>query len=68
MQISKVDYFQGKGSGKRLGTTSHYGAIRNNNTRMFKKLGLDTGFDSIGEFNTAKLLSRFLDHLNNNAN
>ena len=51
-----------------LGTTSHYGAIRNNNTRMFKKLGLDTGFDSIGEFNTAKSLSSFLDHLNNNAN
>ena len=33
----------------------HYGAIRNNNTKMFKLLGPDTGFDSIGEFTTAKL-------------
>ncbi|MDR1756435.1 MAG: glucuronate isomerase [Culturomica sp.] len=41
----------------------HYGAIRNNNTRMFRKLGPDTGFDSIGEFNTAKALSKFLDRL-----
>ncbi len=42
----------------------HYGAIRNNNTRMFRQLGADTGFDSIGEFNTAKTMSRFLDRLN----
>jgi len=41
----------------------HYGAIRNNNTRMFEKLGPDTGFDSIGEFNTAKAMSKFLNHL-----
>lgn len=27
----------------------HFGAIRNNNTRMFKKLGPDTGFDSIND-------------------
>lgn len=42
----------------------HYGAIRDNNTLMYKKLGPDTGFDSIGEFNTAKSMSRFLDKLN----
>lgn len=42
----------------------HYGAIRDNNSLMFKKLGPDTGFDSIGEFNTAKAMSHFLDHLN----
>jgi glucuronate isomerase len=41
----------------------HYGAIRNNNTRMFRLLGPDTGFDSIGEFNTAKAMARFLDTL-----
>ena len=46
----------------------HYGAIRNNNTKMFKLLGPDTGFDSIGEFNTAKSMSKFLDHLNPCAN
>ena len=42
----------------------HYGAIRNNNTKMFKLLGPDTGFDSIGEFNTAKSCARYLDKLN----
>lgn len=42
----------------------HYGAIRNNNTKMFKLLGPDTGFDSIGEFNTAKKCAKFLDKLN----
>ena len=42
----------------------HYGAIRDNNTYMFNRIGADTGFDSIGEFNTAKAMSHFLDELN----
>lgn len=42
----------------------HYGTIRNNNSKMMKLVGPDTGFDSIGEFATAKSLSRFLDSLN----
>ncbi len=42
----------------------HYGAIRNNNSKMFAQLGADTGFDSIGEFTTAKAMSHFLDELN----
>lgn len=42
----------------------HYGAIRNNNSKMFKILGPDTGFDSIGEFNTAKSCAKYLDKLN----
>jgi glucuronate isomerase len=41
----------------------HYGAIRNNNTRLFNQIGADTGFDSIGIFNTAKALSKFLNRL-----
>ena len=41
----------------------HYGAIRNNNTRLFKKLGPDTGFDSIGDCTVAKSMSKFLDRL-----
>jgi glucuronate isomerase len=41
----------------------HYGAIRNNNTRMFKQLGPDIGFDSIGDFTVAKAMSRFFDQL-----
>ena len=42
----------------------HYGAIRDNNTLMYNQLGPDTGFDSIGEFTTAKAMSRFLNNLN----
>jgi glucuronate isomerase len=41
----------------------HYGAIRNNNTRLFNKLGPDTGFDSIGVFLTAKAMAKFFDTL-----
>ena len=41
----------------------HYGTIRNNNTRLLNQLGPDTGFDSIGTFNTAKALSKFLNRL-----
>mgnify|MGYP006293436775 CR=1 FL=1 len=41
----------------------HYGAIRNNNSRMFERLGPDTGFDSMGDFEIARPLSRFLDRL-----
>lgn len=41
----------------------HIGAIRNNSTRMFKAIGADTGFDSVGDSEIAKKLSRFLDAL-----
>ncbi len=41
----------------------HYGAVRNNNSRLFNSLGPDTGFDSIGDFTVARNLSRFLDSL-----
>ncbi|MDR2844199.1 MAG: glucuronate isomerase [Candidatus Symbiothrix sp.] len=41
----------------------HYGALRNNNTRMFKQAGPDTGFDSIGDWSTAKSLSKLLNRL-----
>lgn len=41
----------------------HIGAIRNNSTRMFEKLGADTGFDSVGDCEIAIKLSRFLDAL-----
>ena len=41
----------------------HLGALRNNNTRLRLKLGADTGFDSIGDFEIARPLARFLDRL-----
>ena len=44
----------------------HLGALRNNNTRMLKSAGPDTGFDSIGDFETARPLAKFLDSLDKN--
>jgi glucuronate isomerase len=41
----------------------HLGALRNNNLRMLKKLGPDTGWDSIGDFSQGKALSKFLGEL-----
>jgi glucuronate isomerase len=44
----------------------HMGALRNNNTRLFNALGPDTGFDSIGDFEIARPLSKLLDRLDLN--
>ncbi|WP_101688401.1 glucuronate isomerase [Dysgonomonas massiliensis] len=44
----------------------HYGVIRNNNTRLFNKVGADTGFDSIGDFTVAKAMSKFFNRLDLN--
>ncbi len=41
----------------------HYGAIRNTNTKMFKKLGPDTGFDCISTHVCGEELVKFLDAL-----
>jgi glucuronate isomerase len=42
----------------------HYGAIRNNNTRMLNKVGVDAGYDSMNDVSdVAKNLSRFFDNL-----
>ena len=42
----------------------HFGALRNVNTRMFEKLGPDTGFDTIGDWKSAQALAGFLNALN----
>ena len=49
----------------RLGWTMqlHIGAMRNNNKKMYEKLGPDTGYDSVNDLAIAEPLSRFLDHL-----
>ncbi|HXI00723.1 MAG TPA: glucuronate isomerase [Sphingobacteriaceae bacterium] len=41
----------------------HLGPLRNNNTRMLKQLGPDTGWDSIGDFSQAGNLAKFLNKL-----
>jgi glucuronate isomerase len=45
----------------------HIGPIRNNNAPMFAAIGPDTGFDSIGDFEIALPLSRYLDRLERDA-
>ncbi|WP_291633190.1 glucuronate isomerase [Clostridium sp.] len=44
----------------------HLAAQRNNNTKMLKQLGPDTGFDSINDEEVAYPLSRLLDSLETN--
>lgn len=44
----------------------HVGALRNNNSRMMRQLGADTGWDSIGDFSQGPSLARFLDRLDSN--
>ena len=41
----------------------HLGALRNTNARARRTLGPDKGFDSIGDFDQASPLARFLDRL-----
>ena len=46
----------------------HAGPVRNNNSRLLKELGPDTGFDSIGDFSQANQMSKFLDKLDSTNN
>ena len=41
----------------------HFGALRNVNTKAMQTLGPDTGYDSIGDFELARSLAKFLDAL-----
>ncbi len=41
----------------------HVGAMRNNNVRMFRQMGPDTGWDSIGAAQDALKMSKFLSSL-----
>jgi glucuronate isomerase len=43
----------------------HVGALRNNNSRMFRLMGPDTGWDSIGVSQDALKMSKFLSALDN---
>lgn len=46
----------------------HLGALRNNNTRMFNRLGADTGFDSINDELIAVSLSKLMNTLDKEDN
>jgi glucuronate isomerase len=55
---AKMDYASG------WAQQFHYGVLRNNNSRMFAKLGPDTGYDSIGIFpDVARNMVKFFDRL-----
>jgi Glucuronate isomerase len=41
----------------------HVGTIRNSNTRMLRKIGPDTGYDAIGDFEMGRPMAKFLDRL-----
>src|SRR5579859_1352637 len=41
----------------------HLGARRNNNTRRYRQLGPDTGFDSVGDWSQADALGNYFDRL-----
>ncbi|MCU0590683.1 MAG: glucuronate isomerase [Desulfobacterales bacterium] len=41
----------------------HFGALRNINSRAMATLGADTGYDTIGDWEIARALARFLDRL-----
>jgi glucuronate isomerase len=46
-------------------TQLHIGALRNNNARLMRSLGPDTGFDSVADYEIAVPLARYLDRLDN---
>jgi glucuronate isomerase len=48
---------------KRWTKQLHLGSLRNNNNRLLRECGPDTGFDSIGDFSQASALSAYLDCL-----
>ncbi|MEI6562696.1 MAG: glucuronate isomerase [bacterium] len=41
----------------------HFGVLRNNNSRLMRQLGPDTGFDAIGDFSQAQALVGYLNAL-----
>jgi glucuronate isomerase len=56
-------FFGALDAGRNWTKQLHLGALRNNNTRLLKQLGPDTGFDSIGDFPQAAALAAYLDRL-----
>jgi glucuronate isomerase len=47
------------------GQQFHLGALRNTNTHATQAIGPDSGYDSIGDFRTARPMAAFFDRLNN---
>ena len=58
-----MQFLAGEYAGRGWVMELHMGAMRNNNTKMFRAIGPDTGYDSIGDDAIAYPLSRFLDSM-----
>ncbi|MDD6276233.1 MAG: glucuronate isomerase [Clostridia bacterium] len=56
-------FFAGEYAQRGWGMEVHIGALRNNNSTMFDKLGPDTGYDSICDREIAENLSKMLNSL-----
>ena len=71
LTVSEVDSFKGYltyslmrlYAKHHVATELHIGAMRNNNSKMLARLGLDTGYDSISDTNSISALSRLFDRL-----
>ena len=62
--MSAMLYYLGCGYAKRGWVQQlHLGALRNNSARMMRQLGPDTGFDSIGDWEQASALAKYLNRL-----
>ena len=61
--IEKIIFLGGEYAKRGWTMQLHIGALRNNNTKMFEKIGADTGFDSINDFRIAEGLATILDNL-----
>jgi glucuronate isomerase len=57
LELARMD------AGKGWTQQFHFGALRNINSRAMGALGPDTGYDSIGDWEIAQALARFLDRL-----
>ncbi len=56
-------FFAEEYSKRKIVMQLHMGVIRNNNTRIFKALGADSGHDSVADSFSIIKLSKFMDHL-----
>lgn len=59
-----IYFFMQAAAEKDLAVELHLGATRNNNTKIYEKIGSDAGCDAIGEENTINGLCNLLDKLN----
>ena len=65
---STILYRLGKMNAERGWTMQlHIGAIRNNNSRFYRQIGVDAGFDSMTDGRYARALSQFFDQLDREA-